>query len=137
MDQGAVDAQRGSRAIASAASWLDLLKLADLFEPFVEEGLLAGTRRNPPRLRKMLGTRPLAVASRETRYAHCKARASRPCVQTVTDGVESYGQSEMVATMESGILGPVHPQQERVDPEKSLEWLRNSRGEDWSGHEAR
>ncbi len=53
--------------------FVDFLKQADLFDPFVREAPLEYTSPNAPRVRDVLGTLLLSVVSGASRYAHVNA----------------------------------------------------------------
>ena len=53
--------------------FVDFLKQADLFDPFVRQAPLQYTSPNAPRVRDVLGTLLLSVVSGASRYAHVNA----------------------------------------------------------------
>ena len=60
-------------ALGQLPFFIDFLKQADLFEPFVAEAPLQYASPNAPQVRDVLGTLLLAVTNGATRYSHVNA----------------------------------------------------------------
>ena len=98
--------------LGQLAFFVDFLKVANLFDPFVAEAPLTYASPNKPRVRDLLGTLLLSVLAGAKRYAHGNALRH--------DGVNPglLGMSRMCSddSVRRGIA--------RLDEEEAEQWLR-------------